>query len=127
MRTSSLQRRTPLRRVPFRSRMRATSYSRRPRDLERMLWIKGLLCSVEEERPDPFRDPTPCTGRVQADHMGMRGLGQKADDSTCAPMCERHHRERTDKFGSFAHVSREDLRAWCARAIARTQQIWSER
>lgn len=92
-----------------------------------MLWIKGLLCSVEEERPDPYHMATGCRGEVQADHMGARGLGQKANDRTCAPMCRLHHRERTDHGGSFKNLTRDQLRAWRTRAIARTQTMWNER
>ncbi len=70
---------------------------------------------------------TPCRGRVEADHMGARGIGQKADDRTCAPLCSGHHRERTDHFGTFKHLTRDELRAWRARAIEHTQQAWENR
>ena len=32
----------------------------------------------------------------EPDHMGARGYGQKAPDSTCVPMCRVCHRARTD-------------------------------
>ena len=115
------------RRTPLDPRSRRTKYARRVRDLDFMRWVKGLLCSVEEERPDPDRDPTPCCGRVEADHMGMRALGRKAADATCAPMCQQHHRERGDHSGSFRHLTREQVRAWRARAVARTRTYYQER
>jgi len=122
-----MKRSTPLRRrTPLRSRRRS-KYARRERDVDFMLWVKTLLCSVEEERPDPDHMATCCRGEVEADHMGARGLGRKADDRTCAPMCRRHHRERTDHSGSFKHLTRDQVRAWRARAIARTQTLWTER
>ena len=120
-------RRTPLRRkTPLRSRRRSR-YARRERDTTFMLFVKTLLCSVEEERPDADREPTACYGPVEADHMGARGLGRKADDRTCAPLCRQHHRERGDHSGSFKHLTRDQVRAWRARAIARTQTMWNER
>jgi hypothetical protein len=122
-----MMRRTPLRRTAMRRRSRPTSYSRRPRDLPYMLFVKTLLCSVEEERPDPDREPTPCWGVIEADHAGRRGISQKADDRTVIPICTGHHRERTDHTGSFKHTTRESNRAWLDRAITRTQTIYAER
>lgn len=92
-----------------------------------MGWVKTLLCSVEEEPPDAERTPTACSGAVEADHAGDRGLGQKADDTTCIPLCTQHHRERTDHSGAFRHLTREQARAWRTRAIQRTQTMWAER
>lgn len=115
------------RKRPMRRRRRSTKYSRRPRDFEFMGWVKTLLCSVEEERPDPDREPTPCHGVIEADHMGPRGISQKADDRTCAPMCHGHHGERTDHTGSFKYLKQADLRGWRDRAMARTQALWAER
>lgn len=92
-----------------------------------MAWVKTLLCSVEEEWPNVDVRPTTCTGVVEADHMGQRGLGQKADDRTCAPLCTGHHRERTDHSGSFRTLNREEARAWKERQVLRTQTLWQER
>lgn len=127
IRRAPLRRSGPLcRRTWLRARGR-TSYRRRERDLEFMRWVRKLPCAVRAEAPDPRNAPTPCTGRVEADHMGERALGRKAEDTTCAPMCWRHHRERTDHSGSFRALTREDVRAWRARAIERTQAEWSQR
>jgi hypothetical protein len=92
-----------------------------------MGWVKTLLCSVEEEWPDKEQRPTDCGGVIEADHMGDRALGRKADDRTCAPMCRDHHRERTDHTGTFKHIDRETERGWRARAIERTQTLYAER
>lgn len=119
--------RTPLvRRKAIRRRRRASKYARRLRDGVFMRFVKTLLCSVEEEWPDPNTPPTPCSGVIEADHMGDRGLGQKCSDSETAPMCTGHHRERTDHTGSFKHLKREDVRAWRQRAIQRTQTLFAE-
>lgn len=92
-----------------------------------MGWIKATqLCSVIEEWPDKSVRPTDCEGEIEADHMGERGLGRKADDDTCAPMCTGHHRERTDHAGTFKHIDRETERGWRARAINRTQTLYAE-
>lgn len=102
-----------------------SKYARRDRDFQFMGWVRLRVCSVRVEPPDPNRAPTPCNGPVEADHMGAHGLGQKADDNTCAPLCQQHHRERTDHSGSFRHLTRDEARAWRARAIERTQAAWS--
>lgn len=121
-----IRRRTPLRR---RTRLRArgkTSYRRRPRDLDRMRWTRRQSCMVRTIPPDPNRI-TPCSGPVEADHMGERGLGAKAADATCVAMCRGHHRERTDHTGCFRDLTRDELRVWRADAIARTEAAWSAR
>ncbi|MGN6107086.1 MAG: hypothetical protein ACTHU0_18410 [Kofleriaceae bacterium] len=85
-----------------------------------MLAVKRLACSVRVD--PPVANPTSCHGHVEADHMGDRGLGRKADDRTCAPLCWRHHHERTDHTGTFRSLSRDELRTWRARQIERTQR-----
>lgn len=121
MRRSPLKRKAPMRRT------KRSAYARRPRDVEFMLWVKTLLCAVEEEWPlFPVR-PTACDGVVEADHMGQRALSRKADDTTCVPMCTKHHRERSDHSGTFRAMTRDQLRAWRERAMMRTQTLWLER
>lgn len=46
-------------------------------------WIRSRACvlSIGWE----------CEGPIHAHHAGVRGLGQKAVDSTCIPLCARHH------------------------------------
>jgi hypothetical protein len=138
-------RRTPLARgsKPLRrsTRLRArgnTKYRRRERDFEFMGWVKKQPCIARSLPPLRFiaataaerwlhATQTPCTGRVEADHAGERGIGQKADDRTCIPLCTRHHRERTDHSFSFKFLVRDELRAWRAEAITRTQTAWEQR
>lgn len=128
MKRTALTRRKAIRRTsPMKRGRKLSRYAKRPRDTEFMLWVKTLLCSVEEERPCADLEPEPCAGPVEADHAGARGLGQKCSDRECIPLCSAHHRQRTDHSGTFKHVSREDERAWRSRAIARTQAMWAER
>ena len=141
-----MMRRTPLSRgtKPLRrtTRLRArgdTKYRRRARDLPFMRWVKRQTCFVRVLSPfslvaelRPVVMPTkaietPCSGPIEADHMGERGMGQKAADDTCVPMCRGHHRERHDHAGTFRPLKKPELRAWRARAIEHTQAAWSAR
>lgn len=61
-----------------------TRYKQRPRDFAYMSWIKSQQCCVcEKLRLLNF-------GTIYAHHAGQRGLGQKANDRTCIPLCWRH-------------------------------------
>lgn len=152
-RSTPLARRTPLKRTSLRRDIeralreplprRPTRYRRRARDFEFMGWVKRQPCIVRVLPPRDFaytlasrllfaRDialvrTTPCDGPIEADHAGERGLGRKAADSTCIPLCRGHHRERTDHAGTFRPLTRDELRAWRARAIEHTQAAWRNR
>ena len=81
----------------------------RVRDMDYMAWIRSKPCLV----PDcPFPSET-----VKAHHAGVRGLGQKADDRTCLPLCEQHHTE-----GSAA-VHRLGKHFWAYHGIDRDAEI----
>lgn len=140
-----MMRRTPLKRgtKPLRrlTRLRArgnTAYRRRDRDFEFMGWVKRQPCIVRALPPrayvpDSRREHaaaathTPCSGPVEADHMGRRGMGQKADDRTCVPICRGHHGERHAHAHTFKHLNRDELRAWRTAAIEHTQAAWEKR
>lgn len=137
-----MMRRTPLRSrstLQRKTQLRArgnTKYRRRERDLEFMRWVKRQPCIVRALPPWEFMSDaarrvfsttTACTGPVEADHMGERGIGQKADDRTCVPMCRNHHRERTDHMRTFRPLTRDELRVWRAAAIEHTQAAWRNR
>lgn len=119
-------------RKPLR-RTKQSSYARRDRDFEFMQWARRQPCIVRELAPSAFMQApdaareTPCSGRVEADHMGERGLSHKADDTTCVGICRQHHRERTDHAGTFRALTRDEARAWRAAAIAQTQAAWAAR
>lgn len=42
--------------------------------------------------------------QVEAAHTGMRGLGQKADDSTAIPLCLRCHRTATVSYHALGRI-----------------------
>lgn len=109
------------RRKPLRS-LKRSSYAQRPRDLDYMADVRRLGCIVRRFWPVAGEKPTPCYGHVEADHMGMRALGRKADDTTCVAMCQQHHRERTDHSGSFKTLDRNARRVYAVEAIERTQR-----
>lgn len=114
-------RRTPLKRKTPMRRRGKNSYARRPRDIEHMKSVKGLPCVMRG------LGAGPCSGPVEADHMGERGLGQKSPDNTCGAMCQGHHRQRTDSRGYFANRSKEwrgTFRRW---AIAKTLHMLAEK
>lgn len=118
----------PLRRLKrLSTRSKTNSYRKRVRDFEFMRWVKRQPCFVRVLPPLAGDLGTPCCGRVEADHMGARGFGQKADDKTCVPMCHRHHSERTTHRGTFWPLTQPELRAWRARAIEHTQAEWERR
>ncbi len=66
---------------------------------------------------------TPCAGDIEADHAGRRGIGQKASDATCIPLCRQHHRERTDHTGAWRGMNQAQARAFLIDAIAYTQSV----
>jgi hypothetical protein len=133
-----MKRGRPLKRkTRLRARSLTNSYRRRERDLPFMKKVRKLPCIVRTwleglrrvgDKTSSWLMPThvtPCGGRVQADHLGVRPYGWKAGDTTCAAMCERHHRERTDaqsaRNGIFADFTAEQMREWCDWAIRRTR------
>lgn len=116
-----LKRRTPLR-VNHANRKRSkTKYAKRPRAFGYMGWIKQQSCIVRQFAVVMKSPTTPCRGDIEADHMGERGLGRKAPDSTCVPICSGHHRERTDFSGAFKTFTQMDMRSFVASAIQVTQ------
>lgn len=81
-----------------------------------MGWVKQQPCAA--------RHLGPCDGVIEADHAGRRGIGQKADDRTCIPLCTRHHRARTDWTGVFKTWTQTTMRAWLELEIARAQEAY---
>jgi hypothetical protein len=92
-----------------------------------MLFVKSLTCAVSRMPPDPHRVTACSRGPSEADHLGSRGIGQKADDRTCGPMCSQHHRERTDHSGCFRDLDQAALRLWRARVIEDTTKRWTRK
>lgn len=122
--------RKPLRRT---ARLRATRWGikpRRPRRLDTpqsnplfVAWVHGEPCMMASDR---------CEGRIEAHHAGRKpGMGLKAPDDTCVPLCSRHHGDLTNHRGAFAGMSREALRAlqddWVASTYGRFLSHGSKR
>jgi hypothetical protein len=115
-----MKRGKPLRRkTPLRRKSKTSKYARRPRDLPYMKLVHRLPCIVREFGLTAY--VTTCYGRIEADHMGRRAFGQKADDKTCVAICAKHHRERHDRKGTFEDFTKTMMREFCDWAIARTQ------
>lgn len=104
MKRTPLKRKTRLKQRATRRPDKRSAYRSRERDTAFMLWVKTLPCMAEKL--------SPCGGVIEADHTGGRGIGRKADDRTCIPLCTRHHRERTDWTGPFKTWSQEEMRAF---------------
>jgi hypothetical protein len=113
-----IARRTPLKRTPFKRGVKRTKYAKRERAFEFMLFVKRLPCCACAIAPD-----SKCNGPVEADHAGRRGIGQKASDFTCIPLCSKHHRERHGFCGAFKGWDQEKMRGWLEQRIGITQRI----
>ena len=123
MKRTPLKRKTPLRRKTWMKRSaKSSSYARRPRDLNYMRLVRRLPCAAANALYFTNMTPTPCEGRVQADHAGDRVFGQKSADDECIPMCNKHHRERTNYFGMFAGWSGTQMKVWRLMVVSKTQR-----
>lgn len=140
MKRTALKRKTPLRRRPRKQRVvggavRGTSYSRRARDWDRMDWIKHQPCALArpfDKRPaewlGPWSSPCPAffAGHVEAHHAGVRGLGQKAGDDTCIPLCSFHHGALTDRRVPFRGWPRGAVKTWELAMVAEYRRRYDE-
>lgn len=88
--------------------------SERVRDAGHMARVRELPCAAG----DLLGDEARCSGRIEADHAGLRAMGRKASDDSTIPMCSLHHRERHDFAGVFRDWSRAQMRAWLDAQIA---------
>lgn len=112
MKRSTLKRKTPLR--PKRSKPRRTEQVRDPEWLDD---VRKLPCrAVELERA------TPCMGRVEAHHAGVRpGVGVKCGDDDTVPLCRGHHDELHSLSNTFKRFDKAKLQAWREDQIAWTR------
>ncbi len=135
MKRTMLKRRTPMHANHAGSRKHPspTKYKSRERDTEYMLFVKTMPCmvyqldaiqcmSVAKQDGGPSL-VTKCSGDVEADHKSSGALSHKSKDNTVIPLCQLHHRERTDHTGSFKHYKQADMRAFVVAAIQMTQNL----
>ncbi len=108
--------RSALKRSPFRRGPRRSTYRRRPRFIDYMLFVKTLPCAAA------IVEGHVCEGPIEADHAGERGFGQKAHDSTVIPMCQLAHRQRTDFSGPFKTWNQARMREFLVGRIVQTQR-----
>jgi len=108
-----LRRHTPLKRTRFMRSTRKSKYRRRPRHPEFMAFVRRLACAA--------RTLGPCSGRIEADHVGPRGIGQKSDDRLTIPLCAQHHVDRTNFCGVFRDYDQKAMRLFVAKALVETQ------
>ena len=79
-------------------------------------WVRSLFCVLSSLRE--------CWGRTEPHHAGKKpGVGLKAADDTCIPLCVRHHRELEDKSGFFKGWAKDEMRTWEDAMIAETQAV----
>lgn len=94
---------------------RRNKYRDRPRHFSYMGWVKAQPCMMM-----PYGG---CHGVVEADHAGLdRGVGMKAHDNTCVPLCSQHHHDRHNFTGPFRGFDKERMRAWRTTAVELTQE-----
>lgn len=115
---SPIPRKTPLVRSPMRRSGRKSKYKRRHRNWDYMAFVRRQPCAARSL-------DGACDGRVQADHAGRRGMGQKADDRTCIPLCRRHHQCRGDFAGPFKGWNQDQMRQWLERMVIKTSHEFS--
>ena len=121
-----MKRSRPLRR---KTRLRSrgnTAYRRRPRDLAHLRKVKTFPCVVPTLLSPGWLferdDPTLCSGPVQADHVGRRGISQKGDDRKAISICRQHHYERENFSGTFKHYDQEMMRGFLRDALELTDK-----
>jgi hypothetical protein len=111
-----IRRRKPLRTsIPIRRRRDRPRRGPR-RDRAYRAFVRTLPCAAPGA-------PAGCGGPIHPHHMGReRGLGQKADDRTCVPLCAHHHIVSWHGgHGPFAGWDRDRRRAWGDELVARVQ------
>ena len=111
-----LARKSSLRRKTWMKRKRSGAPRLRAGQLERdEEWLADVRCM-----PCCARELGGCSGRVEADHIGRRGLGQKSGDRITASHCTTHHGDRDHFHGVFKGWTQAQMRDYLAGALALT-------
>jgi hypothetical protein len=104
---------------PIRRRRPGRRRSDRQHDAAFLAFVHTLPCCARDV-PGHV-----CSGGIEADHMGARPMGRRADDSTCAPICSLGHRQRTDFSGPFRSFDQAQMRAFLAESIRATREAYA--
>jgi hypothetical protein len=79
-------------------------------------------CELGVSRDGKNYADSMCGGDIEANHAGEKpGVGLKAPDDTCIPMCNLHHRDWTDHNGLFRYWARNERRARADKMIDATR------
>lgn len=106
----------PHRSKPIRARRAKPRRSGRVRDADYMDWAReNMPCAMAG---------SGCGGRLEADHVGQRPMGRKCSDTEIAILCSVHHRQRHDRAGVFAGMTREAERDWRVAQVVATASAW---
>lgn len=107
--------------------MTKSKYRKRVRDPERMLWIKEQSCCAANDLLLPSEYVGPCQGVTEADHAGGgSGMGRKAPDHTCIPLCVRHHRAPGLDHLLYGHVPHGYVREWKSWQVEKYRNQYDE-
>ncbi len=90
-------------------------------DLDYVFWIKMRPCAAQLIEGCGDCNPVwPCDGH----HAGQRGLGQRAHDHTCVPLCRLHHTAWHDAHPPFRGWNANKRREWSAVVIAENRELY---
>jgi hypothetical protein len=78
------------------------------------------------KQPCDLSSTGKCYGRVQVDHAGVHGLGQKCSDAETIPLCKKHHGEKTDMRGFFKSFTKALLREWLDARVHHYQTLYRD-
>lgn len=95
---------------------------------------------VDVVRDEPFKDfvrALPCllAERGECWHSDLRdpdhaakktAMGRVEDDTSCIPLCRRHHSDRHDHRGYFKLWDRERMEKWRTARIDETRQAYDD-
>jgi hypothetical protein len=115
-----------IRRTPVKKR-RAKPRRGPLRDKIYRRWVSGQFCAVSANYDWEKREPGDmCSGSGNTPkdpaHTENNGMGSKGPDSSCAPLCRKHHREYDAGRAAFEQKYGVDMKAIAAQLWARYQQ-----
>lgn len=97
------------------------------RDAKYRRWLGKWLCSVFSGSPndEPYDGCDYWNGEnklTDPAHTQNNGMSSKGPDSSCAPLCRKHHREYDANREAFEEKYGIDMKAKAEESYARYQQ-----